>query len=67
MIDAKLKKKLKKILILVLKALFAIGNYLILRIIQDLNILGKKQLFMNSISNPSLNHQIKMKVVLRNF
>jgi len=47
--------KTQEILILVLKALFAIGNYLILRIIQDRNILGKKQLFMNSISKLSLN------------
>ena len=50
-----------------LKALFAIENYLILRIFQDQNILGKKQLFMNSISNPSLNQLIKPKVVSRNF
>ena len=59
--------KRKKTLILVLKALFAIENYLILRIIQDRNTLGKKQLFMNSISKLSLNQLIKMKVVLRNF
>jgi len=59
--------KIKKILILVLKVLFAIEYYLILRIIQDRNILGKRQLFMNSISKLLLNQLIKMKVVLRNF
>jgi len=50
-----------------LKSVVCDRNYLILRIIQDQNILGKKQLFMNSISNPSLNQLIKIKVASRIF
>ena len=46
---------------------FISENYLILKIIQDRNILGNRQLFMKSISKPSLNQLMKMKVVLRNF
>jgi len=50
-----------------LKSVVCDRNYLISRIIQDRNTLGKKQLSMNSISRPSLNQLIKMEVVLRSF